>query len=116
MGTPVARGDLRPGDKLPEQKLCERFGIDPRMIVELDWWERTKVGALEIVATPARHASGRIVIDTDATLWASYALLGPQHRVWFSGDTGLFPAMRDIGERLGPFDLTMIEAGGDHQA
>jgi L-ascorbate metabolism protein UlaG (beta-lactamase superfamily) len=87
------------------------WGVPAERIIELDWWERTKVGALEIVATPARHASGRLVIDNDATLWASYAFLGSQHRVWFSGDTGLFPAMRDIGERLGPFDLTMIEAG-----
>ena len=23
----IMRGDLRPGDKLPEQKLCERFGV-----------------------------------------------------------------------------------------
>ena len=87
------------------------WGVPAERIIELDWWERTKVGTLEIVATPARHASGRLVIDNDATLWASYALIGPRHRVWFSGDTGLFPAMRDIGERLGPFDLTMIEAG-----
>jgi L-ascorbate metabolism protein UlaG (beta-lactamase superfamily) len=87
------------------------WGVPAERIVELDWWERTKVKGLEIVATPARHASGRLVIDTHATLWASYALIGPTHRVWFSGDTGMFPAMRDIGERLGPFDLTMIEAG-----
>ncbi|NMO17216.1 hypothetical protein HPC49_13135 [Pyxidicoccus fallax] len=87
------------------------WGVPAERIVELDWWERTKVGGLEIVATPSRHASGRLVIDNDATLWASYALIGPQHRVWFSGDTGLFPAMRDIGERLGPFDVTMIESG-----
>ncbi len=31
--------------------------------------------------------------------------------MYFSGDTGLFPGMKDIGTRLGPFDLTMIEAG-----
>ena len=36
---------------------------------------------------------------------------GRGHRVYYSGDTGLFPAMRDIGARLGPFDLTMIEVG-----
>jgi len=87
------------------------WGVPASRIIELDWWERTKVRELEIVATPARHASGRTVIDTNATLWASYAFLGPKHRVWFSGDTGLFPALRDIGERLGPFDLTMIESG-----
>ncbi|MBN1205660.1 MAG: MBL fold metallo-hydrolase, partial [Myxococcaceae bacterium] len=88
------------------------WGVPASRIIELDWWERTKVKGLEIVATPSRHASGRALIDTNATLWASYAFIGPTHRVWFSGDTGLFPALRDIiGERLGPFDLTMIESG-----
>jgi L-ascorbate metabolism protein UlaG (beta-lactamase superfamily) len=63
------------------------------------------------VSTPARHASGRQVLDRDATLWCGYAFLGERHRVYYSGDTGLFPALRDIGSRLGPFDLTMIEIG-----
>src|SRR5690606_21850629 len=37
-------------------------------------------------------------------------------RVYFSGDTGLFPDMLRIGERFGPFDLTLIEAGAYNQA
>jgi L-ascorbate metabolism protein UlaG (beta-lactamase superfamily) len=64
-----------------------------------------------VVVTPARHASGRSLFDQNETLWASYAVIGPRHRAWFSGDTGLFPDLRVIGERLGPFDVTMIEAG-----
>lgn len=87
------------------------WGVPESRIVELDWWEETTIGGLRIVCTPARHASGRTPFDQNDTLWASYALLGPEHRVWFSGDTGLFPALSEIGERLGPFDLTMIEAG-----
>ena len=87
------------------------WGVPGEHIVELDWWERAEVNGLSIVCTPARHASGRMLIDDDAKLWAGYALLGPGHRVYFSGDTGLFPGLRDIGARLGPFDLTMIEAG-----
>lgn len=94
----------------------EYWGVPVDRIVELDWWERTTVGAVDIVATPARHASGRYLFDNDAKLWASYAFLGPTRRAWFSGDTGLFPAMRDIGERLGPFDVTMIETGQYHRA
>ena len=93
-----------------------RWGIPEAHIVELDWWERVQVRGLTIVCTPARHASGRMVVDDDAKLWAGYAFVGPAHRVYFSGDTGLFPAMREIGERLGPFDLTMIEAGQYHRA
>lgn len=89
----------------------EYWGIPASHIVELDWWEEATVGALRIVATPARHASGRTPFDRDATLWASYSLVGSLHRVFFSGDTGLFPAMTEIGTRLGPFDLTLIEVG-----
>jgi len=86
-------------------------------IVELDWWARTRVGDLEIVSVPARHASGRTMLgDRDGTLWAGYAFVGTRHRAYFSGDTGLFPGMRDIGARLGPFDITMIEVGQYNRA
>jgi L-ascorbate metabolism protein UlaG (beta-lactamase superfamily) len=88
-----------------------RWGVPESRIVEVDWWDRVAVRGLTIVCTPARHASGRILFDNDAKLWAGYALVGPRHRAYFSGDTGLFPALREIGARLGPFDLTMIEAG-----
>jgi L-ascorbate metabolism protein UlaG (beta-lactamase superfamily) len=87
------------------------WGVPESRIVELDWWDRHALGDLQVTCTPARHASGRTVLDNDAKLWAGWAFAGPKHRVWYSGDTGLFPAMRDIGARLGPFDLTMIEVG-----
>lgn len=89
----------------------EAWGIAPERIQELDWWEETRLGDLRVVATPARHASGRTGVTRDRTLWCGFAMVGPAHRVYFSGDTGLFPALRDIGARLGPFDLTMIESG-----
>jgi L-ascorbate metabolism protein UlaG (beta-lactamase superfamily) len=89
----------------------ESWGIPSSRIVELDWWQDTTVRGVRIVATPARHASGRILFDNDAKLWAGFALLGKTQRVYYSGDTGLFPALVDIGTRLGPFDLTMIEVG-----
>ncbi len=92
------------------------WGIPEERIIELDWWERTRIGNAEIVCTPSRHASGRTLLDRDSKLWGSYAIVGPTHRVFFSGDTGLHRAMRDIGERLGPFDLTMLEVGQYHQA
>ncbi len=92
------------------------WGVPDDRIVELDWWERTRVGELDVVATPSRHASGRTGLDKDATLWAGFALRGAKHSAYYSGDTGLFPAMREIGERLGPFDVTMIEVGQYNQA
>ncbi|HEX6245700.1 MAG TPA: MBL fold metallo-hydrolase [Polyangiales bacterium] len=92
------------------------WGVPESRIVELDWWEQKQVGGLTIVCTPARHASGRSLWDRDQNLWAGYALLGAQHRVFFSGDTGMFPALHEIGERLGPFDATLIEVGQYHGA
>ena len=89
----------------------ERWGIPAAHIVELEWWQSTRVGSLEIIATPARHASGRISPQSDVTLWAGYAFLGTQHRVWYSGDTGFHSALEEIGQRFGPFDVTLIEAG-----
>jgi L-ascorbate metabolism protein UlaG (beta-lactamase superfamily) len=92
------------------------WGVRADHITELDWWDSTRVGALTVYSTPARHASGRMVIDNDATLWSGFAIVGAAHRVYYSGDTGLFPAMREIGERLGPFDCTLIEIGQYHRA
>ncbi len=94
----------------------EYWGVDPARIVEMDWWQEHKIRNLRIVATPARHASGRQIFDQNRTLWAGYALIGPTRRVMFSGDTGLFDEMSVIGERLGPFDLVMIEVGAYHAA
>ena len=89
----------------------QRWGIPPERIVELDWWQSTRVGALTVTLVPARHASGRVSGRSDLTLWGGFALVGDQHRVYYSGDTGLFDGMAEIGRRFGPFDVAMIEAG-----
>lgn len=89
----------------------EHWGVPAARIAELDWWEETTVGGVRLVATPARHFSGRGLADAEATLWAGWAMIGAAHRVFFSGDTGMFPGFIEIGARLGPFDATMIEVG-----
>lgn len=89
----------------------ELWGIPATRIVELDWWASTRVGPLTLVATPARHASGRLSSKSNKTLWAGWSIAGPKHRVWYSGDTGFHNDLATIGDRLGPFDLTLIEAG-----
>jgi L-ascorbate metabolism protein UlaG (beta-lactamase superfamily) len=87
------------------------WGIDASRITELDWWQSAQVGTLQIVATPSRHHSGRLSPQSDLRLWAGYAFIGDRHRAWYSGDTGFHSALAEIGSRLGPFDVTLIEAG-----
>jgi L-ascorbate metabolism protein UlaG (beta-lactamase superfamily) len=91
----------------------EKWGISPAQVVELDWWGETVVGALTLTATPARHFSGRSMVmsDRDETLWVGWAIRGPEHRVYYSGDTAMFPDFSEIGDRLGPFDASLIEVG-----
>jgi len=89
----------------------EKWGVPPSQIRELDWQEQTTVGALTITATPARHFSGRGITDGNATLWCSWVVAGPGHRVFYSGDSGYFPGFRAIGAAHGPFDATLMSLG-----
>jgi L-ascorbate metabolism protein UlaG (beta-lactamase superfamily) len=47
-------------------------------------------------------------------LWSSMIIRSPRHSVFFSGDTGLTTEYATIRERLGPFDLVMLEVGAFH--
>jgi len=89
----------------------EAWGVAADQIIELDWWERASVGPLELVATPARHFSGWQVTDRDSTLWASWTLVGPTSRVFYSGDSGWQDEFEKIGDDYGPFDLTIMKCG-----
>lgn len=94
----------------------EAWGVDPSKIVELAWWDEVTVGSVRVVSTPAHHFSGRTLFDRDRTLWTSFSLIGPRHRVFFSGDTGLTNLFQAVGQRLGPFDVAMLEVGQYHPA
>lgn len=93
----------------------DAWGVPAAQIVEHDWWQGSKLpGGLEVVSTPARHFCGRGVPGRSGTLWTSWALVGPKHRVFFSGDTGLTEAFREIAAREGPFDVALLEIGQYH--
>ena len=95
----------------------EHWGVPPSQITEFDWWDERRIGSVRLVAVPARHFSGRSVFfrDQNATLWAGWALVGEERSVFYSGDTALHPAFKTIGERLGPFDVTLMETGAYNQ-
>ncbi|MBU2550850.1 MAG: MBL fold metallo-hydrolase [Proteobacteria bacterium] len=88
----------------------EAWDVPALKIAELDWWEEKESGGIKFAACPARHFSGRSV-SADKTLWASWTVAGPGHRVFFSGDTGAMGLFEKVGELYGPFDLTLIKIG-----
>jgi L-ascorbate metabolism protein UlaG (beta-lactamase superfamily) len=93
----------------------ERWGVPPDRIIELDWHEDATVAGLRFVATPAHHFSGRRFTRND-TLWASWVILGKQHKVFYTGDGGYFPGFARIGDSYGPFDLTLVQTGAYSKA
>lgn len=92
------------------QRLID-WGVPAQKVQQFDWWQGTTIAGLQLTATPAQHFSGRGLSDRNSTLWASWVLVDDDVRVFFSGDTGYFDGFKTIGERFGPFDLTLMETG-----
>lgn len=87
------------------------WGVPQEKIAEMAWWQTIKDGELAITCTPARHFSGRGLLAYNQTLWSGWAFDYHAKKVFFGGDTGLFPAFSEIGERLGPFDISLMPIG-----
>jgi len=88
-----------------------RWGVERQRIEEYDWWDEFHFQGLQLVCTPARHFSGRSLLDRNSTLWCSWVIKGEASSIFFSGDSGYGPHFAEIGEKYGPFDLTLIECG-----
>jgi L-ascorbate metabolism protein UlaG (beta-lactamase superfamily) len=96
----------------------EAWGVAAGRITEVDWWDSVELPGreLRITATPAQHFSGRGPGTRNHTLWASYVLEGPEHRVFFGADTGLTREYEAIRKRFHPYDLVLLEIGAFHPA
>ncbi|KAL3771055.1 hypothetical protein ACHAWU_006432 [Discostella pseudostelligera] len=80
---------------------------------------------LVITCAPAQHWCSRSPFDRNKRLWCSFSVHATPgqsdqsasartHSFYFAGDTGLpheFPLHHQIGDRLGPFDLSAIPIG-----
>ena len=91
------------------------WGIPAERVVELDWGEHAALGELTLTCTPARHFAGRFLIR-NLTLWASWVIAGPDHRVYFGGDSGYTESFNQIGAEHGPFDVALLPIGAYNTA
>jgi L-ascorbate metabolism protein UlaG (beta-lactamase superfamily) len=98
-------------------EILRRLGVDATRISELDWTQgvTTADGALEVIAVPARHFSGRQMFNRFETLWSAFVLKSAEHKVYFGADSGWWDGFAEIGTTYGPFDLTMLEIGAYHE-
>ena len=87
------------------------WGVSEEKITEFDWWESINYNGIEFVSTPARHFSGRGIINRNSTLWCSWVLKSENSSIFFSGDSGFGKHFKEIGDKYGPFDFAMLECG-----
>jgi L-ascorbate metabolism protein UlaG (beta-lactamase superfamily) len=88
-----------------------RWGVDKNRITELNWWDETEFQGLTLALTPSRHFSGRGLFNRNSTLWGGWVILGKNTRFYTSGDGGYGDHFKEIGNKYGPFDITLIEGG-----
>ena len=87
------------------------WGVAEERIHEFDWWDCFELEELKVTFTPTRHFSGRGLKDRFKSLWGGWVIDSSVQRIWFSGDGGYGKHFKEIGERLGPFDIAFMECG-----
>ena len=88
-----------------------KWEVDDTKITEFDWWEDRIINDIKITFTPGRHFSGRGPNDRAKSFWGGWVFTTVKANIWFSGDGGYGSHFKEIGRRLGPFDLGFVECG-----
>jgi L-ascorbate metabolism protein UlaG (beta-lactamase superfamily) len=95
---------------LGNERLLRRLGA--RRVATLDWWQTHHAPALPAVTfTPAKHFSGRSLLDRDRTLWGGFVLHAASGPVFFAGDTGYGRHFAEVAARLGSPRLALLPIG-----
>jgi L-ascorbate metabolism protein UlaG (beta-lactamase superfamily) len=79
---------------------------------EMDWYEEIKVNNdLKVTFLPAVHWSKRSLTDTNKTLWGNFLIEYKDKKIFFACDTGIGNIYKELGNKFGPIDLTLINIG-----
>ena len=120
-----------------EKWLFSHLEVDPSTVIPLTWWQSEYVSihvdasntskdqrpdnpsvqpgsnpqSVKITCVPAQHWSGRSPFDRRASLWSGFVFEYASLKVYYSGDTAYCEAGKEIGQSLGPMDLSIIPIG-----
>ena len=79
---------------------------------EMDWYDEIKVNDnMKVTLLPAVHWTKRSLTDTNKTLWGNFLIEYKNKKIFFACDTGYGNIYKELGEKYGPIDLTMINIG-----
>lgn len=78
----------------------------------MDWWDSATVSnSLKVTFVPVQHFSGRGLFTRNATLWGGFVLETPSKKIFFAGDTGYCHHFKEISDKFGPMDLSLLPIG-----
>jgi len=79
---------------------------------EMDWYEEIKINNdIKVTFLPAVHWSKRSLTDTNKTLWGNFLIEYKDKKIFFACDTGVGNIYKELGNKFGPIDLTLINIG-----
>ncbi|MFT4798512.1 MAG: L-ascorbate metabolism protein UlaG (beta-lactamase superfamily) [Candidatus Azotimanducaceae bacterium] len=90
-------------------KLLNEIGLNRS--VDMQWGQTESLGEVEFAFVECRHRSGRGITDQMKTLWGSFVINTPSGAIYFAGDTGYGPHLKEHGKTFGPFELTILPIG-----
>jgi L-ascorbate metabolism protein UlaG (beta-lactamase superfamily) len=80
-----------------------------RDVRELAWGATTRIGEIDIEATPGKHWGARMVHDRHRG-WGGYLMTVRGKRIFFAGDTARTDALRPLAKG-GPVDVAIMPIG-----
>ncbi|MCO5553766.1 hypothetical protein L7F22_007292 [Adiantum nelumboides] len=89
---------------------ASRRRISPSSIGGIPTAQLSRLCSVQVTCVPAQHFSGRGLLDRNKTLWAGFTFECEGKKFYFAGDRKQ-QAFKEIGDLLGPFDLSAIPIG-----
>lgn len=90
-----------------------------------DWWQSHSweaddddaLDGLAATLVPARHWSGRGLLDHNRTLWGGWVLQTRRGSIYFAGDSGYAPELnQQLARQFAPMRLALLPIGGSQPA
>jgi L-ascorbate metabolism protein UlaG (beta-lactamase superfamily) len=101
---------------LGNRPFLESLGM--KVTAEIDWWQCVEAVAtggtkppMRITAVPARHFSGRGILDRNLTLWCGYVVETPSGVIYFAADTGWGGHFSQVAARFPHLRLALLPIG-----
>ncbi len=85
------------------------FDLGFEEVIEMKWWDQTRLGDLTISHTPSNHWGARIIRDMHRG-FGGYVIRNGKRSIYHAGDTAFFEGFHDIGRRLNP-EIALLPIG-----